>query len=136
MQQEIFKIEEVYEIFPEYYVLRVNNFNDVAKDSLDEWIYFLKNSEIKDEFQARGLAQAKDNLLIENLPPAERAAYKKYLENKRYEISVLESAKVTGALEGRKEAKIEIAKMMKLEGIEINLILKTTGLTFEEVEKL
>ncbi len=136
LQKEVFKVEEVYEIFPEYYVLRVNNFNDVAKDSLDEWIYFLKNSEIKDEFQARGLAQAKDNLKIENLSKAEKAAYQKYLEDKRYEISVIESAAVTGELRGRKEAKIEIAKAMKARGIDINLIVETTRLNLDEIEKL
>ena len=140
LQKEVFKIEEAYEIFPEYYVLRVNNFNDVAKDSLDEWIYFLKNSEIKDEFQARGLAQAKDNLKIDNLSPAERTAYQKYLEDKRYEMSVIESAEVTGELrgrkEGKKEAKIEIAKSLKARGIDINLIVETTGLNLEEIEKL
>ena len=140
LQKEVFKIEEVYQIFPEYYVLRVNNFNDVAKDSLDEWIYFLKNSEIKDEFQARGLAQAKDNLRVENLSPGERAAYQKYLEDRRYEISIIESAEVTGELrgrkEGKKEAKIEIAKSLKARGLDINLIMETTGLNIEEIEKL
>ena len=136
LQKEVFKIEEVYQIFPEYYVLRVNYFNNVVKDSLDEWIYFLKNSEIKDEFQARGLAQAKDNLKVENLSQAERAAYQKYLEDRRYEISIIESAEVTGELRGRKEAKIEIAKAMKARGMEISLIIETTGLTSEEIEKL
>ena len=106
------------------------------KDSLDEWIYFLKNSEIKDEFQARGLAQAKDNLKVENLSQAEKAAYQKYLEDRRYEISIIESAEVTGELRGRKEAKIEIAKAMKARGMEISLIIETTGLTSEEIEKL
>ncbi|NJL79488.1 MAG: Rpn family recombination-promoting nuclease/putative transposase [Richelia sp. SM2_1_7] len=136
LQKEVFKVEEVYEIFPEYYVLRVNNFNDVAKDSLDEWIYFLKNSEIKDEFQAKGLMQAKENLKIENLSTAERTAYQKYLEDKRYEISVIESAEITGELRGRKEAKLEIARVMKARGIEISLIVETTGLNLEDVEKL
>ncbi|MEO0685337.1 MAG: Rpn family recombination-promoting nuclease/putative transposase, partial [Cyanobacteria bacterium J06649_11] len=136
LQKEVFKIEEVYEIFPEYYVLRVNNFNDVAKDSLDEWIYFLKNSEIKDEFQARGLVQAKDNLKVENLSQAERAAYQKYLEDRRYEISIIESAEVTGELRGRKEAKIEIAKSLKSRGIDINLIVETTGLSIGEIENV
>lgn len=148
LQKEVFKIEEVYQIYPEYYVLRVNNFNDVAKDSLDEWIYFLKNSEIKDEFQARGLAQAKDNLKVENLSPAERVAYQKYLEDRRYEISIIESAEVTGELrgrkegreegkkEGKKEAQIEMAKSLKAEGADINLIVKVTGLNPEEIDQL
>ena len=42
-QQETFSKEEVYEIFPEYYILKVNQFNDIAKDTLDEWIYLLKS---------------------------------------------------------------------------------------------
>ncbi|MGB3651862.1 MAG: hypothetical protein WBA41_11720 [Rivularia sp. (in: cyanobacteria)] len=104
----------------------------------------MKNSEIKDEFQAQGLAQAKDNLKIENLSKAEKAAYQKYLEDKRYEMSVIESAAVTGELRGRKEgkeegmkqAKIEIAKSLKARGIEINLIVETTGLNLDEIEKL
>lgn len=144
LQKEVFKIEEVYEIFPEYYVLRVNNFNDVAQDSLDEWIYFLKNSEIKDEFQARGLAQAKDNLKVENLSQAEKAAYQKYLEDRRYAISIIESAEVTGELRGREagreegenQAKIEMAKTLKARGFDINLIAEITGLSSGEIEKL
>ena len=45
-QQKLFKIQQAYEIFPEYYIIKVNNFNDVAKDTLDVWIYFLKKSRI------------------------------------------------------------------------------------------
>ena len=55
-------------------------------------------------------------------------------------MSVIESAAVTGELrgrkEGRKEAKIEIAKSLKAKGIEINLIVETTGLNIEEINKL
>ncbi|NJN14003.1 MAG: hypothetical protein HC815_41480, partial [Richelia sp. RM1_1_1] len=60
----------------------------------------------------------------------------KYLEDKRYEISVIESAEITGELRGRKEAKLEIARVMKARGIEISLIVETTGLNLEDVEKL
>ena len=49
-QQKLYGKEQVYHLFPEYYLLRINNFNDVATNSLDEWIYFLKNEEIKDGF--------------------------------------------------------------------------------------
>ena len=44
----------VADIFPEYYVLKVNIFNDIALDSLDEWIYVLKNSKVEDSFKAQG----------------------------------------------------------------------------------
>ena len=53
-QKETFRKEKPRDIFPEYYIIKVNQFNDLAKDTLDEWIYFLKNSEIKEEFSAKG----------------------------------------------------------------------------------
>ncbi|NEO89665.1 MAG: Rpn family recombination-promoting nuclease/putative transposase [Moorea sp. SIO3G5] len=118
LQKELFTIEQVYQIFPEYYILRVKQFDDVIRNSLDEWIYFLKNSEIKEEFQARGLAQAKENLRIESLPNQEKAAYQKYLEDKRYEISMLEGAEAVGELRGREEGIKQGIKQGILEGIQ------------------
>jgi len=34
------------------------NFQGSVKNSLEEWIYFLKNSEIKEEFAAKGRVNA------------------------------------------------------------------------------
>ena len=49
-QQALFpERTEAGELFPEYYLIKVNQFDDTARDRLDEWIYFLKNEEIKDE---------------------------------------------------------------------------------------
>ena len=36
-QKNMFKKEEPYEIFPEYYILKINKFDDITKDGLDEW---------------------------------------------------------------------------------------------------
>lgn len=44
-QQELFIGKDAGDIFPEYYVLRVNDFDKVAKTPLDEWIKFLKTGE-------------------------------------------------------------------------------------------
>ena len=41
-QRKMFSGVEAGDIFPEYYVLRVNDFNKVAVTPLDEWIAFLK----------------------------------------------------------------------------------------------
>lgn len=65
--------------------MKVNNFNDVTRDSLDEWIYFLKNSEVKNEFSAKGLREAREKLHEESLPKDERRAYQRYQENRRIE---------------------------------------------------
>ncbi|WP_051203645.1 PD-(D/E)XK nuclease family transposase, partial [Hugenholtzia roseola] len=66
-QQETFTKQNISDIFPEYYIIKVNQFNDVAKDTLDEWVYFLKNSEVKDSFKAKGLVEAKEVLDVMRL---------------------------------------------------------------------
>ena len=41
-----------------------------------------------------------------------------------------------GISQGEKKAKIETAKVLKSAGVEINLIINSTGLSPEEIEKL
>jgi len=53
----------------------------VAKDTLDEWVYFLKNSEVKDEFHAKGLKEAEDVLDIMRLPADDQYGYNRYLDS-------------------------------------------------------
>ncbi|MDR2684084.1 MAG: Rpn family recombination-promoting nuclease/putative transposase, partial [Prevotellaceae bacterium] len=54
-QKEHFHIETASDLYPEYYLLDVTNFNNVATSTLDEWIYYFKNSEIKEDFTAKGM---------------------------------------------------------------------------------
>ena len=54
-QKKLFGDINVEQIFPEYYLLKVKKFDNRTKDTLDEWIFFLKNEEIKDSFKAKGL---------------------------------------------------------------------------------
>ena len=55
-QQEVFKRKNVWDIFPEYYLLRVNKFDEEVKEPLQEWISFLKTGEIPKSYTAQGLA--------------------------------------------------------------------------------
>ncbi|NEW59876.1 Rpn family recombination-promoting nuclease/putative transposase [Sulfurovum sp. bin170] len=143
-QQEDFLIDRVYEIYPEYFVIRVNQFNDIAKNSLDEWIYFLKNEEIKDKFKGKGLDEAKKTLDVMKLGEKARAVYNRRQENKMYKASLLYTAKVEGIeegekrgrAEGEKKREIEIAKISLKQNIDITTISLITGLTVEEIEKL
>jgi len=45
-EKQLFQKESVEALYPEYYLIKINRFNDIARDRLDEWIYFLKNEEI------------------------------------------------------------------------------------------
>ena len=86
-QKQVFGLDTVQDIFPEYYIIKVNNFDDNAHDTLDEWIYFFKNAAIKSEFSAKGIKEASLKLDIMKLPENEQAAYKSYMRNLREEAS-------------------------------------------------
>jgi predicted transposase/invertase (TIGR01784 family) len=116
-QKKKFSKREVTEIYPEYYLLKINQFDDIAKDTLDEWIYFLKNEEIKDEFEAQGLQQARKTLDVMHMPEQERAAYEIYLEDARYQASIFNSYYGDGIEEGRKEGREEGRKEGRKEGV-------------------
>ena len=144
-QQALYHKEKISRIFPEYYLIKVNSFNDVAKDTLDEWIYFLKNEEIKEEFQAKGLRKAKHELDIMKLPDSERQAYERHRENLHYQASMFESSYTAAVLEGIKEGEkrgekkkaVQIArKLLKAGALDIRTIADMTELTEEEVRVL
>ena len=117
-QQEWFGKVYPHELFPEYYLLKVNQFDDIARDRLDEWLYFLKHEEIKQEFTAKGLQQAKDILDIMKLSEDERAAYEQHQSNLHYQASMFHSSYTSGHLEGRKEGREEGRKEGREEGRE------------------
>lgn len=136
-QQELYRKKALHEIFPEYYLIKVNNFDDIAKDTLDEWIYFLKNEEIREDFNALGIRKAKQELDILKLSEEERRAYERYRNDLHYQASMVESSYTIGLRKGRKERDMEIAASLLAGGIlDNNTIAKTTNLTVEEIEKL
>ena len=90
-QKSMFQVASVEEVFPEYYILKVNKFDDVASDGLDQWIYFLKNGRINPSFTGKGLKEAQAALDVMNLSESERRAYESFLETQRIDIGVAES---------------------------------------------
>lgn len=78
-QRRLFMGTVAGDLFPEYYVLRVNDFDKIATTPLDEWISFLKTGEIPDDATADGLPEAREQLRRDKLSPEELAAYKRHL---------------------------------------------------------
>jgi len=135
-KKEFINISAVSDIFPEYYILKVNGFNDVAKSSLDEWMFFLKNSEIKSEFKAKGLCKAAVVLDIMKLSKKDRAEYESYIEDRRVTESSVKTSWIEGKIEGKIERNTEIALEMIKDGESNDKIRKYTGLTYEEIKRL
>ena len=139
-QQQRFKVDAVSDLYPEYFILKVNDFNKWSKVPLEQWIYFLNTSEIPHDATAPGLAEARKKLQIDRMTPAERNAYYRHLDNVvilKDNISTARGeGRMEGRAEGRAEAMKETARKMKQGGMDEKLIMQFTGLKAEEITSL
>jgi predicted transposase/invertase (TIGR01784 family) len=139
-QKELFEKDDLHKLFPEYYVIKINSFDDVAKDSLDEWIYYLKNDEVLKGSKAKGLQDVEDQLRVQNLTESEKEEYYRHVENNRLAMGLLETARIEGKEEGRtngkREQAIYSALKLKALGMDTQTIAGCTGLTLEDVGAL
>ena len=120
------------DVFREYYIIRVNEFNDVARTPIEEWLDYLKNNRIKDDTSTPGLKEARQRLLYMTMTDAERKAYDAHMDDIMVQNDVLDTAK----MEGRAEGKIEMAKNLKSLGVDIRTIMQASGLTEEQIKQL
>jgi predicted transposase/invertase (TIGR01784 family) len=177
-QKQIYPAGEVADLFATYYILKVNNFDDKSNSKLDEWIYFLKNNEIPDNFAAKGIREAKEKLRIDNLQDSEKEDYENYIKDQRNKAGEIKTAFIDGQTQAKKEllpiikekektieekektieanekkieekektieqerkqkeeAKQKLAVKMKKYGESVEEIIKETGLSRKEIEKL
>ncbi|MCI5124137.1 MAG: hypothetical protein D3925_06575 [Candidatus Electrothrix sp. AR5] len=136
----LYRQEDTHSSLPECYLIRTERFDDIIKDPLDEWIYFLKNREIRNDFSAKGIQKAKQELDIMKLSDEEHRPYARYQDDLHYQASMVESTWKIGILKGKekaKKAKRTIAASLLQSGLlDIEKIAAMTGLTPEETEGL
>ena len=139
-QQQLFGKPYIGDLYPEYYIIKVQGFNDVAKNTLDEWIFYLKNDQIRDDFTAQGLDKAREVLAYDNLTDNEKKEYWHAIESRRIRDSEMITAFTDGEIKGREkgkaESKTEIALNSYRNGIPIETIAIITGLTVEQVNEI
>ena len=142
------------EVFPEFFLLRVNQFNEVAKTPIEEWMDYLKDGVIREDTTAPGLQEAREKLNYMRMSEAERLAYDDYMISVYAAEDVVTTAKAEGRAEGRAEGKAEgiaegrakgiaegraeanldVARRMKEMGFSIDDISRITGLDQEEIK--
>ena len=142
-QQELLKKPNIHQAFPEYYLIQTTKFKNVINDTLDEWIYFFKNSEVLDEFRAKGMKEVREKMNVQNMPDVERKKYNKFLENLHTEASIAETVKIEQeekikeeVEKERKKTTIEIANNLIKLGLHDEQISISTGLTIKEIQNL
>jgi predicted transposase/invertase (TIGR01784 family) len=138
-QIEVYQKNSVHEIYPEYWVIKTGKFRNRINDRLDEWIYFLKNAEIKPSFSAKGLKEASEKLDTMNLPEKERVAYDKYLlhlmsiasRNHTIEIEAKEIIK-----KAKEEERVEVILEMHKDGVPAKTIAKYLKTSEEQISQI
>lgn len=151
-QQQKFNVSVVSDLYPEYYILKVNDFNRWSKVPLEQWIYFLNTGEIPEDANAPGLPEARERLKLDRMSKAELAAYYKHLDNvvilRDNIVTARGEGRLEGIAEGRAEGRAEgiaegeqmalqrMALGMKRKGLPIQDIAELTGLACEDIEKL
>jgi len=135
-QRNYFGYNDVYEIYPEYYILKVNNFNKLAKNNLDEWIYFLKNSELPSPYSAPGLKEAGEKLKYQKMSKAEQVQYDKYLESFAVSESEIKTARYEGREEGREEGRTQMILNAYKKGLPISIIADIADRSENEVKRI
>ena len=102
-----FAVDEVYQLYPEYFVLKVNDFNRWSKVPLDQWLYFLSTSEIPDDASAPGLVEAREKLRLIQMSREEQLAYDRYMMDRAILRNTMTTAEEEGHFKGRAEGLAE-----------------------------
>ncbi|HEX3048950.1 MAG TPA: Rpn family recombination-promoting nuclease/putative transposase [Bacillota bacterium] len=128
------------EVFPEYYMIYVEKFQDMINEAVDEWVYFFKYGTIREDFKSPGILLAAQKLDYLLMNEEERRAYEAYLAYLGQELSIIDTAKEegreAGREEGRFEGKLEVARIALGKGYAVDLVVELTGLPVEEIVKL
>jgi len=128
LNRETKKFEKRYskDIFPDFYFITVERFQDVIKSDLDEWIYMLKHSALRSDFKSKNIDRARDKLMLLKMSREERKRYENYIEDIVVENDVIETAQI--------QARLEIAQKMLDQGMDIETIASLTDLSVDVIK--
>ena len=145
-EKEAIEMKAPEEVFPEYYLIRVNAFDKIAETHLEEWLRYLKDGYIDEDTTAPGLREAKRKLEYLSMNKSEKLAYDEHVNAVMIQNDVISTAmkegraegRLKGLEEGRAEGKLEaqlaIAHQMQACGMTVEQICQITGLTPDQLE--
>ncbi len=138
--------KETFEVFYEkltFIYLEMPRFKkreDELVTHFEKWMYVLKNlpklQERPQKLQEKVFEKLFTEAELAKLTLEEMRTYEESLKVYRDNYSVMETMRKEAREEGRQEKQIEIVKELKKNGVAIELIAKSTGLSKEEIEKL
>ncbi len=150
------------EVFPEYYLVRVNVYDKIPETPLDEWIEYLKTGKVKEDTRTPGLQEVKEKLRYLSMSAKERRAYDEHMDNIMVQNDVLDTARDEGLAEGlqqgleqglrqgleqgleqglrqgleqgRAEGVASVVKKLIRTGMDVDVVSAATGLSAQEID--
>jgi predicted transposase/invertase (TIGR01784 family) len=123
-------------VFPEYFFISVPMFDDVINSEIDEWLYVMKHSEIKQGFKSPYMAKVAERLSVIKMSSEERNEYIYYQKQSVHSQDILNAARAEGEAKGEAKGIKKTALNMLKQKLDDKLISSVTGLSLEEVLKL
>lgn len=124
------------EVFPEYYLVRVNVYDKIPESPLDEWMTYLKTGKVKEDTRTPGLQQVKEKLRLMQMSPKERRAYDEHMDNIMVQNDVLDTAREEGYNEGREEGRAEAVKSLRANGFDDETIARLLNISIETIQSI
>ena len=155
-ERDDLQVLEPKDVFPEYYVIRVNEFDKLAVTPLEEWMQYLKDEYIKPDTTVPGLREARERLEYLRMSPEEQREYDYYIDTLVRDTDVVKTkileaeikgrkegeakgraeGRAEGEAKGRAEERLINARSLKKNGVPLDVIVKSLGLSAEEIEAL
>ena len=133
-EENLYHTVEIAKVYPEYYIIKVNQFDVLSDEPIDHWINFFKNQEVKEGTKARGLKEAMVELNVMKLNEEERLEYESYINDWRDDYATIVGNYNKGKIEGEIEERIRVVINLYQEGMAIPFISKVVVLSEDEVK--
>ena len=134
--KETNEVFDATDILPEYFYISVPQFNDRLEKEIDDWLHVMKYDEVPKNYHSPYMAQVADKLSILKMTKDERNNYSYYQKKLYNDRDELKAAEARGEARGKNEGKIEIAKNLLAQEIDVKTISVATSLSIAEIEKL
>jgi predicted transposase/invertase (TIGR01784 family) len=119
---------------------KFNKTLDELETRFDKWLYVLKNlnrlDRVPDRLRERIFEKLFEVAEIARFTPEQMQSYEDSLKYYRDIKNSLDTAREEGFLEGELKSKIEIARKMLLQNMDVHIIATVTGLSHEQIEQL
>lgn len=139
-EKNVIQMKSPEEVFPEYYLIRVNAFNKIAQNHMEEWMRYFKDGEIDENTTAPGLKDAKQQLDYLNMSESEQRAYDEHINAIMIQNDVISTAQRESRAEGRAEGEaakaFAIARNLIAMNMTVEQVAQATGLSPEDINSL